>query len=94
MDFSQDRRVYVSAKGKPLSKNVLPNIKYSPIQHHKMREDMIFSEPTANSRLLYNYMPLSNLLISKKITPPTPIMMISKKRPVPHPILHNFRIFK
>jgi hypothetical protein len=94
MDLSHDRRIYVSAKRRPIQKNALPDIKYSPLPHHKIREDMLFSQPTANSRLLYNHTPLSNLLVSKRITPPTPIIIVSKKRALPHPILHNFRIFK
>ena len=50
----------------------------------------------ANSRVLYNYQPLSNILISKKITPPNPeqtAIVLSKKRPT-QVNLHNFKIRK
>jgi hypothetical protein len=60
-----------------------------------MNDDLLI--PTGNSRLLYNYQPLSNILISKKITPPNPeqmTLLIAKKRPTPNLNLHNFKIRK
>jgi hypothetical protein len=95
MDLFQDRRIFVNSKKKPLTKNVLPEIKYSPTVPKKMNDDILF--PTANSRLLYNYQPLSNFLISKKITPPNPeqmTLLISKKRPTAHANIHHLRLMK
>jgi len=60
-----------------------------------MNDDILF--PTGNSRLLYNYQPLSNFLISKKISPPNPeqvTLLISKKRPTGNTNLHNLRLLK
>ena len=70
IDLFQDRRIFATSKKRPLLKNVLPEIKFSPTLPRKMNDDLLF--PTGNSRLLYNYQPLSNILISKKISPPNP----------------------
>ena len=53
--------------------------------------------PTSNAKLIYNYQPLSNILISKKITPPSPeqvTLFIAKNRPTQNLNLHNFKIRK
>lgn len=95
IDLFQDRRIFANAKKRPLVKNGLPEIKYSPILPRKLNDDILL--PTANSRLLYNYQPLSNILISKKISPPNPeqvTLLISKKRPTQNLNLHNFKIRK
>ena len=95
IDLFQDRRIFANSKKRPLLKNVLPEIKYSPTISKKLNDDLLLVNP--NSRLLYNYQPLSNILISKKISPPSPdqvTLLVSKKRPNPHPNLHNFKIRK
>ena len=70
IDLFQDRRIFANSKKRPLLKNVLPEIKYSPNVSKKLNDDLLLVNP--NSRLLYNYQPLSNILISKKINPPNP----------------------
>jgi hypothetical protein len=95
IDLFQDRRIFANSKKRPFTKNVLPEIKYSPIISRKLNDELILSNP--NSRLLYNYQPLSNILISKKINPPNPeqaALLISKKRPTQHLNIHNFKIRK
>jgi hypothetical protein len=95
IDLFQDRRIFANSKKRPLVKNVLPEIKFSSGMSRKINDDLLFCNP--NSRLLYNYQPLSNILISKKIIPPTPeqmTLLISKKRPTQQLHLHNFKIRK
>lgn len=84
----------MNSKKKPLTKNLLPEIKYAPNISKKLNDDLIMNN---NSRLLYSYQPLSNILISKKITPPNPeqiTLLISKKKPMLNANLHNFKIRK
>ena len=92
IDLFQDRRIFANKK-RPLLKNVLPEIKYSPVVSKKLNDDLLLGNP--NSRLLYNYQPLSNILISKKISPPNPeqvTLLISKKKPAQNANLNNFKI--
>ena len=93
IDLFQDRRIFANSKKRPLLKNVLPEIKYSPNINKKLNDELL----NPNSRLLYNYQPLSNILISKKITPPSPeqaTLLITKKKPNQNTNLHNFKIRK
>jgi len=60
-----------------------------------MNDDLLFVPD--HSRVVYSYQPLSNILISKKITPPNPeqiTLLISKKRQQPNTNIHNFKIRK
>ena len=70
-DLFQERRVFVNSKRNKFAKNLLPEIKYSPIMPKKMNDDILIISNN-NSKIIYNYQPLSNILISKKITPPNP----------------------
>ena len=93
IDMFQDRRIFSHSKKKP-AKNVLPEIKYSPTIARKLNDELLVG--SNNSRVLYNYQPLSNILISKKISPPNPeqvALLITKKRPT-QLNLHNFKIRK
>lgn len=94
IDLFQDRRIFANSKKRPLLKNVLPEIKYSPNISKKLNDDLLLINP--NSRI-YNYQPLSNILISKKISPPNPeqvTLLVTKKKPTQNINLHNFKIRK
>lgn len=93
-DLFQERRVFANSKKKPVVKSLLPEIKFTPSLSKKLNDDLLLNN---NSRLLYSYQPLSNILISKKITPPNPeqiTLLISKKKPLLNSNLHNFKIRK
>jgi hypothetical protein len=93
IDLFQDRRIFANNKKRPLLKNVLPEIKYSPLMAKKLNDDLLLANP--NSRLLYNHQPLSNILISKKITPPNPeqmTLLVNKKKQTRDSNVHNFKI--
>ncbi len=93
-DLFQQRRIFMNSKRKPLTKNLLPQIKYTHTLPKKMNDDLLFNN---NSRLLYSYQPLSNILISKKITPPNPqqiTLLVSKKKTLQNANVHNFKIRK
>jgi hypothetical protein len=93
-DLFQERRIFMNSKKKPLIRSLLPEIKYTPTISKKLNDDLLLNN---NSRLLYSYQPLSNILISKKISPPNPeqiTLLISKKKPVLNSNLHNFKIRK
>lgn len=84
----------MNSKKKPLVKSMLPQIKFTANMSKKLNDDLLLNN---NSRLLYSYQPLSNILISKKITPPNPqqiTLLISKKKPLVNSNLHNFKIRK
>ena len=94
IDLFQDRKIFLNSKRRHHTKNVLPEIKYSPNVMRKMNDDIIFLND--NSKMLTNYQPLSNILVSKKIRPPNPeqaTIIISKKKPIMSNI-HNFKIRK
>lgn len=90
IDLFQDRRIFLNAKKKGNNKAVLPEIKYSPLIGRKT-----FEEPEG-SRVVYNYQPLSNILVSKKLSPPNPeqlsLLVAKKKAQVSN--AHNFKIRK
>ena len=93
-DLFQERRIFMNSKRKPIIKSLLPEIKFTPSLPKKMNDDLLVGN---NSRLLYSYQPLSNILISKKITPPNPeqiTLLISKKKTQANTNLHNFKIRK
>jgi hypothetical protein len=80
IDLFQERRA-LSSKKRALAKNVLPELKYSPTLSRKLNDELICSHPAS---LLYNYQPLSSLLVSKKLSTPSPSLS--------HP--HHFKIRK
>ena len=91
-DIFQERRIFLNAKKKQLPKGVLPELKNSPVLSRKLNDDIL---ATNNTKLVYSYQPLSNILVSKKISPPNPeqlTLLVTKKKPVPAPSQHNFKI--
>lgn len=94
IDLFQDRRIFLNSKKKAGTKNILPEIKYSPGIVRKFQFDLSF--PNDHSRMVYSYQPLSNILVSKRITPPNPeqvSLLLAKKKIIQNPI-HNFKIRK
>ncbi len=95
IELFQDKRIYNNLKRKPNHKNMLPEIKYSPNFVKKVHEEALLGP--VNTRFTYSYQPLSNILISKKISPPNPEkhnLLISKKRNQIISNAHNFKTRK
>lgn len=91
----QERRIFINSRKKPISKNILPEIKFSPNVPKKFNDDLLFANN--NTKIVYNFEPLSNILVSKKIMPSNPehaMILVTKKRPAQNHLLQNINIRK
>ena len=68
-DVFQERRIFLNSKKKPLTRSLLPELKSSPTPPRRLNDDILIAN---NAKLVYSYQPLSNILVSKKISPPNP----------------------
>lgn len=74
---------------------MLPELKFSPNLPKRLNEDLLFANN--NTKFVYNFEPLSNILVSKKIMPTNPeqaMILVSKKRVPQNHILQNINIRK
>lgn len=66
--FYHERVIVAHSRKKSNLSNILPEIKYSPQPPKKFNDDLF----TNNSKGVYNFEPLSNVLLSKKLAPSNP----------------------
>lgn len=73
IDLFQDRRIFVNQKRKQFHRNGLPDIKYHLALVKRGNDDLIMKTESRsnknNLRVFNNFQTLSNILISKRISP-------------------------